>query len=424
MISGFFKLIFRRIIHKPLYPSIMIIGITLGFISTLLVVIWLRDELSYDSYNDKSDRIYRLTIELNNKDTAFHWNFARSWYGWLKNIKNDVPGIESMVRISRWQAGVVKVNDKVWQEELFYADASLTDIFSLHFIRGNPKQCLSGSRQVILDKSTAEKYFGNEDPLNKIIYLYCSTCADQVPYQVTGVFEDIPPNAHVHFHIIGSFEKPEEELGWAYYYLLLDKNTTAESIRKSFDAFSRKYRNTEDHTILKPSLQKISDIHLFSSKDRELEVNGSMLQIKIICGLALFMLFVSLFNYFNLRYIYLLKDSKPVRIFQFLGAKTKNIIAFLLSETLIYGLFSGILAVTVVALIFPYFNNLMGKQADAGSNILGITVMICLTGLIIISILAGALPYFVLKLRGIFRHTLLQTSETAILVKAGKSIGI
>ena len=96
MSTPLFKLIFRRLIHKPLYPCIMVMGLSLGFISTLLVTVWLKDELSYDSYNSKADRIYRLTVELSNNETGFHWDFARSWYGWLKNIKDDIPGIESM----------------------------------------------------------------------------------------------------------------------------------------------------------------------------------------------------------------------------------------------------------------------------------------------------------------------------------------
>jgi putative ABC transport system permease protein len=417
MYKGSLKLIFRRLIQKPLYPSITIIGLILGFVSTILIGIWLRDEFSYDSYNSKADRVYRLTVELNNEETNFHWDFARSWFGWLKNIKEEVPGIESLVRISRWQSGVVKVNDRVWQEDIFYADSTFTDIFSLHFLEGNPQSCLSKPRQVILDKSIANKFFKGEDPVYKIIYLYCSSCKDQIPYQVTGVFDDIPPNAHVHFHIIGSFEKPEEELDWAYYYLLLAKNTKPGDILRNFKSFSDKYRNPNSAETRTPHLQRITDIHLFSAKERELEVNGNMLQIKIIFGLTLFMLFISLFNYFNLRYIHLLKDSKPVKVFKILGAKTKNVFLFLLSETFVYSLIAAIGALVIVALIFPYFNELMGKQPFAGRTILLTTASVCMVGLIILSSIIGVFPFVVLRLKGIFKGSAVHSHLATVTAK-------
>ena len=109
----YLKSIRRKFFNKPLFPLISVLGLTTGFVATVLVTVWLRDELSYDSYNTKSDRIYRLTVEQNNDETGFHWNFARSWMGWLKNIKKDIPGIETMVRLSRWEDGYIKANDNI-----------------------------------------------------------------------------------------------------------------------------------------------------------------------------------------------------------------------------------------------------------------------------------------------------------------------
>ena len=397
MYFNYFKLILRRFVSKPLYPVISIIGLTLGFAATLLVVLWIKDELNYDQFHKNFNRTYRVTVEIENKETGFHWDFARSWYGWLKNMQQELPGVESMVRIGRIRKGIVKVEEHAWSEEVFYADPGLTEVFTMQFTEGDPTSCLSQPKQVILSESRAIKYFGRADAVNEIIYLYSNYSTEKIPYLITGVFKDFPPNSHVHFNILASRDNPDEDLGWAYYYILLKENADPGDLLANFKAFAGKYMNENELSTITPHLQKISDIHLHSNKDRELEKNGSLAQIKIISGLAIFVLFITLFNFFNLRYVFLLKDSKSLRIFRFAGAGKRVIFFYQFFESILYALLAGILCLILVWFIYPFFNTLMGKYANAGvSGFLQFSTT-CLFTLILIATLFGLLPLLVLK---------------------------
>ena len=393
----YLKLILRKTLARPLYPAISILGLVIGFVTVIFVTLWLKDEFNYDGFHENANRIYRLTVELENPETGFHWDFARSYYPWLKNIKDDIPGIDELVRLSRQASGIVRVEKTEWSEEIFYADSTVKDVFSLRFLEGDPVSCLSAPRKVILSESRARKFFGNNDPVGKTIHLYCSNCADQLPFEVTGIFRDFPPNAHLHFNILASFEKQNEDPGWAYYYLLLDKNTKPGQILSQFDAFAEKYRNPQDETKMTPALQKITDIHLNSSKERELEINGSTKQVLWIAGLAILILFITFFNFFNLRYIQLLKDYKTLRIMQYNGAKTATLMKYQFFESFFYAALASMVGLLIIYLLYPDFNRLMNKHADAGLPDLFTVSLTGLAALTLLFSLTGILPYLLLK---------------------------
>ena len=424
MFINYLKLIFRRLFSKPLYPFISIIGLVTGFSAVLLVSLWIRDEISYDRFHPDADQTYRLTVEIEDKSTGFHWDFARSWYGWLRNLPQDIPGVEKMVRLVRLREGIVKVGEQTWNEEIFNADSSLPDIFGMHFIEGNVHTCLSHPRQVILSESYARKYFGDESPVDKTLYLYSTYSTEKTPYRVTGVFRDLPSNAHVHFNIVASHDKPDVDFSWAYYYVVLRDNSKPEDILAGFQDFALKYTDENEIAKMTPHLQKISDIHLKSNKDRELEKNGSVAVLKIIGALALFVLFIMLFNFFNLRYVFLLRDTRPFRIFRFAGARRGSIFFYQFSESLIYAVTAGIFCVLIVWLVYPDFNLLMGKNSLAGLSGFLITAVLTLTALILMATLAGILPLMLSKVSGFINNMTGITRVSATSVKPNANPGI
>lgn len=415
------KLIIRRLASKPLYPAIAILGLTLGFLVTVLVAHWIREELSYDNHLNETDRIYRLTVKIDNDEINWHWDFARSFYGWLMDMPEEIPGIESMTRFGRWSSGIAKYEDKVLSEELFTADQTIVDLFSLQLVSGEPSSCLTGPWKVIISESLAKKFFGSEDPMDKTLYLYCSFCEEKKPYLITGVFRDIPINSHVHFNLISSVEKPEERFGWAYYYIKLAPNTDPDDIIKAFDEFALNYVSEKDLKTLSPQLQRITDIHLKSAKDRELEKNGSLVQVKMIGGLAIFVLVISLFNFFNLRFINLLKDLKPLKILSFAGARSRGLLVFLFTESLIFCLAAALLALLVVIFAYPLFNHFIGKAAVEGRDKVIHTLLFILPVLTLVATFVGILPFWIRKSAGTILKLINSPDQRSTAIVSGAS---
>jgi len=424
MFFRYIKLAVRKIVLRPLYPAIAVFGLTIGFTAVILVALWTKDEISYDNFHEKADNVYRITVEINNDETGWHWDFARSFYGWLRHMPEDFPEVESMVRLVRWRRGIVKVGEKTWNEEIFNADDSLPSVFTLHFLSGDRKTCLSNPRQVILSESHARKYFGEEDPLDKTIFLYSSYTTEKTPFTVSGIFRDFPSNAHVHLNVVASIENPDQDLGWAYNYITLAKNSKPSDVLASFNDFASKYADTNTLALLTPHLQNIKDIHLKSNKDRELEKNGSLIQVKIIMLLAIFVLFITLFNFFNIRFVFLLKDRKTLSIIRFSGARPGGIFNYLLSESLIYAILASILSLIAVTLIYPYFNILMNKTETAGYSEFRIISLITVFSLLLITTLTGILPYVIAKGSGYIKSLSGMESKSFLVQKSSNKPGI
>jgi putative ABC transport system permease protein len=397
MIFSYLKIIFRKFIKEPLYPFISTICLGLGITCTLFVIIWIRDELSYDLFYNKADRIYRLTVEKNDLSTGYHTHFARSWYDWLGNIKENIPGIENVVRFSNWLGTIVMADERPFESILFKTDPSFLKIFSLDLISGNPETALKEPYTVILSESAAIKYFGTRNPIGKTLLLYCSRCPERIKYEVIGVVKDLPVNSHFHFEALAPFDDPDDFRGWAYYYLLLEPKENSGDIIKDFKPFAMNYISEEEVNKLTPHLQKITDIHLFSEKARELERNGSMENIYLFAALALFVLVVAIFNFINLQYSGLIKNFKSLQVMKYTGAKNKNLFSFQLVESFIHGIISAFVAIIIFELLLPSFNNLMGKSSEAGSSLIASTIAFTVPALIILISLTGAYPYLLLK---------------------------
>jgi putative ABC transport system permease protein len=396
-LKSYLKITFRKFIRDPLYPFISIVCLGLGITCALFVIIWIRDELSYDSFHNKAGRIYRLTVEINNKSSGYHTHFARCWIDWLSDIQENIPGIESVTRMTYWPGTIIMADERAFESVFGRTDTSFIDLFSLDFISGNPSTALKEPYTVLLSESAAQKYYGKHDPLGTTILQYCSRCREKIGYTVTGVVKDMPPNSHFHFDALAPYENTDEYKGWAYYYLLLEPNKNPEEILEDFIPFARKYNSDDEVRKFTPHLQKVTDIHLLSNKARELERNGSMQNLYLFAGLALFILFVAVFNHINLQYVGLIKNFKSIRVIKYAGAIGSNIFSWLIVESVIYGVLSSALAVLIFILLLPSFNNIMGKQAEAALSLLPSTLAISVPVIILLISLAGIFPYMLLK---------------------------
>ncbi|MBK7712157.1 MAG: ABC transporter permease [Bacteroidales bacterium] len=390
------KIIIRNFIHKPLYPAISIVVLSTGIACVLLTSVWIRDELSYDSSFNNSDKLYRLTIEKNDQTTGYHTHIARSWYEWMKNIKNDIPGVKDFGRFIGRGEITIKIDSSVFNSRVLKANEDFIRIFSIRFIEGNPSAALKEPNTAIISKSAATKYFGTKNPVGEIIQDYLMNSRERKEYRITAIVEDLPVNSHFHFDFVLASDKSDlTEWTWYYNYILLDDNVNPSQIIGQFNQFAEKYIKPDEAKTLTPHLQKITDIHLESSKDRELEENGNKKILFLLGALALFVFFVSILNFINLQYVVFLRKHKAIAVLNYAGAGFYNHLASQFLQSFIYSLLSAMTGIFIFESLHSSFNILLGKSPDAGHELIHTTLWFLVPVIILIISLAGLYPLLV-----------------------------
>jgi putative ABC transport system permease protein len=391
-----FHLVFwYRSISRQLFGNILgIFCLLLGIAPSLFIYTWLLNESSYDRFHAKSKDIYRITIETVDEETGSSVHFARSWFGWLKEIKNEMPGVRNIARLTHQHGSILEVNKDVHEINLFYTDNSIFKIFDFDFIKGNPSQALLKPGSVVITMSTAKKYFGERDPLGETLKLSCRNCKDHKLYTVTGIVRDYPPTSHFHFNMLLSYDDPQAYPGWAYYYLLLDPGIEPSKILENFHEFAKNYYTEERLKNIVPHLQNIENIHLFSDKAREIERNGSIGHVIIIGILGLFVLIASIFNFVNINYFSFLRQAKSVQLKRLHGAVKRDIF---IEKT--FSVFFPVLVATVLSLIlffelWPSFNKVMKNISLSNTHFLMEIIFFTIVIFIII-VSSGLIPLFI-----------------------------
>jgi putative ABC transport system permease protein len=389
-----FNLVGRRFKAAPLYASFITGCLALGFTCVLFVTQWIRFELSYDKFHKNHDNIYRLTVEKNDPTTGYHTHFARSWYGWLKHIKESVPGIEKHARITHLYGGIVKAEKNIFETKLFYTTSEVFDVFTFEFISGSPDKALSDPFTLVVTKSSALKYFGSLHVIGESLKVYCRNCSEKKEYTIVGVIEDMPENSHFKFDILAAYEDTDQYSGWAYHYLLLSPETRPNEITSAFPVFASKHLSEEEVVTLTPSLQNITGIHLRSDKAREFEPNGDVRDVYMLGVLGLIVFGVAIFNFVNLQFVQVLKKSKTFQVFRFNGSQKNGLYVIQLTESAIYSL----IAVIVGFIIFEIGQYFMQDQIAAMSETLACPWYI-IPLLFILATLAGITPIYPLLRR-------------------------
>ena len=367
-----------------------------GIACILLTSVWIRYELSYDSSYNYSDKLYRLTIEKNDKTTGYHTHIARSWYEWLKNIKTDIPGVRDFGRfISRGET-TIKIDSSVFNSRMLKANEDFIRIFSIRFIQGNPAAALKEPNTAIISKSAAIKYFGTKNPVGQVIQDYLMNSRERKEYRITAMVDDLPVNSHFHFDFVLAMDKSDlTDWTWYYNYILLDDNVQPSQILDHFNQFAEKYISTDEAKTLTPHLQKITDIHLESSKDRELEENGNKKILFLLGALALFVFFVSILNFINLQYVVFLRKHKAISVLNYAGASFSDHLFNQFLESFIYGIVSTPTGIIVFESLHKYFNLLLGKSPDAGNEKILSTFLFLAPVIILVISLAGLYPLLI-----------------------------
>ncbi len=371
--------------------------------SFILISLYIRQELSYDDFNKKADRIYR-PVEIQHPAGVPEQYVAVTMGPLADALKNDFPEIETAARIMPSPAYFCKVGDKGFYEEgLAFADPQIFNIFTIPFVEGNPAQALIEPNSIVLDESTARKYFGNEDPLGKIFTI--QQVKGQSEMKITGIIKDYPENSHIHFNMLGSISTLKEDMPWLESwdtnflatYVLLKKGVNKSQLENKFPAFIEKYHKATESYSFSLYLQPLKDIHLYSDQIVYQTYNynqGSIVKVYTFSTIALFILLIACINFMNLSTARSAKRMKEVGIRKVLGSSRTNLIFQFMGEAVIIAMFSFLLAILITEFVFPYFKTIFNINFNFQfkDNILFTFEMLAVT--LLVGIFSGTYPAF------------------------------
>jgi putative ABC transport system permease protein len=409
-----FKAAVRNIRKGQIFSVINIFGLAMGLSACLLITLFVADEFSYDQYNDKADRIFRVVYDVHLNGNAFVGNYAPFPMG--PTLVAEYPPIEKAVRI-RYEGNILvgKGNERVIESNAVLADSTLFEIFTLPMLAGDAHKALTVPFSMVISERIAKKYFNTTAVVGKTLVTYGNLTygsMDTTTYQIRGVMKDLPAASHFHFDIIKSMAEKHPRLSQQWVnpycatYLLAKPGTTSKEIDRILNLAAAKHvapqleqqtnSNLEEMTKRGDYFREysipLSHIHLYSNVLGEFESNGSIGTVRIFMVIAILILLIACVNFMNLATARSADRSREVGVRKVLGASRGNLIAGFLSEAILTGLIALLLAVLITALLLPYFNQLSGK--DFPIDALGKKgfLIAFLATPIVLGLLAGSYP--------------------------------
>ena len=411
MIKNYFKIAFRNLVKNKFYTSINIIGLAVGIATCLLILLYVLDELSYDRYNSKANRIYRVNNEV--KFGGNYFDLAQTPPLMGPVMVKEFPQVEQCARI-RWYGGflVKKGNENLQEGRVAYGDSTLFDVFTLPMLAGDPKTALKEPHSLVITESIAKKYFNAVDVVGKNMIIN-----DTGNYKVTGVIKDIPTQSHFNFDFFVAMSENEDSrndnwLSENYStYIVLRKGTNPKNMEPELNKLMDRYVGPQLKDIInlgldefkksggfvRASLTPLTDIHLHSNKVGELFGNGNIQIVYIFSVIALFILLIACVNFMNLSTARSSNRAKEVGIRKVLGSLRKSLIRQFLTESLLMSFIALVFAVVIAWLLLPYFNQLAGKTIHVNLLFQPYMVISFISLMLAVGLLAGSYPAFFLS---------------------------
>ncbi|HSG27605.1 MAG TPA: ABC transporter permease, partial [Candidatus Krumholzibacterium sp.] len=336
----------------------------------IFILAFILHELSYDRFHENSDRIVRVAIDATIAGKNIQVATVPAPMG--PQLVEDFPEVVDAARFRQQGTHLLKYGDRQFTEEkVLYVDDSFFDVFSLKLIEGDPATALQAPWSMVLTPETAEKYFGDEDAVGRTL----SSIDGDVEFKITGIVEAPPTNSHFSYELLASFEtliqSGRNSVGWFNFnyqtYLLLAENAAAEDIEAKMDAFNDKYLGEFLRAIggeVSYIIQPLTSIHLGSNLENELEANGDIRYVYAFAAIGVFILFIACINFMNLSTARSAGRAKEVGLRKVLGAEKSRLVAQFMGESFFMALLSMALAIILVILFKPYFQQLAGQDVE------------------------------------------------------------
>lgn len=372
MLKNYLKIAWRNLFKHKGFSFINIIGLALGLASCLLILQYVRIELSYDTFQKDHNLIYRL--KQNRYDQGkLTTEWAAGTAGIAQLVKNEVPEVEVVTKMTKSRA-VTSYKDVVIREDkMYYVYDNFLEFFSCKVLKGDSKTALKDMLSIVLTESAAKKYFGNEDPMGKFIDLNNKVTGS---FKVTAVIADPPPNTHFKYDVLLPFSKfikntnegAEISFGWDgfYTYVKLKSGVDVKAVEAKIDELAQKRlmdeRPGSNQEKIEFRLQPLKDIHLYSHYMGESEVNGDGNTVYFLSIIAIFIIVIAWINYVNLSTARSVDRAKEVGIRKVTGSHRSQLIIQFLLESALLNIIAVIFCLILILLALPLFNSLTGKN--------------------------------------------------------------
>ena len=394
MIKNYLKVAFRNIKRNKIFSFINISGLAIGMACCLLLMLFISYELSFDKYHENAKNIYRAAIK--HSQSLMGTQMLNVTPGILAPfLREECPEVKTATKIKSW-GGMIQYGDKQFDDDrFFFADSEFFEVFTFPLIKGNKKTALKDPYSVLLTQDAAKKYFGDENPLGKVLFV-----DNKHEYTIKGVIQNVPRNSHFTFDILASMVtleslKGQKHLsGWNNYktYLMLQKGADADELLK-------KMQQIIDRTEMKDKfiLQPLTDIHLYGNYVFELEPNGDIRYIYLLSATTFLLMLIACFNFINLATSRSVYRAKEVGMRKVIGATRAQLIKQLLGESLVISIIAFLISLTLVKLLLPWFRGYMDRELKF-MFFTDIQLLLALIALVlIVGLIAGSYPAFFLS---------------------------
>ncbi len=413
MLKNYIKIAFRNIVRHKGYTFINIFGLATGIICCLLILVYVKDELSYDKYHEKADQIYRIVNAGVIRGNKIEVPLVSG--PWGPAMAEELPEVLKAVRIkppdSRW---VIEYGEKRFPEKgLYFTDPTFFEVFDVEMVVGDPTHVLEAPYSMVITEEMAEKYFGSEDPIGKVI-----VGDNWMNFNITGIMRKHPPSTHMNYDFLVSFETLHRAIdpitkqpyygdlstNWQnfriYTYLLLDAHADPAAVEAKMRTLIEERLGRILRTAgveLSPYLQKLTDIHLKSDLEGELGPTGDESYIYIFSAVAIFILLIASINFMNLSTARSENRAKEVGLRKVVGADRAQLIRQFLGESIIFTALASVIAGIAVLLLLTPFNTIAEKNISASSLINVQTISLLIGLAIIVGFASGSYPAFLLS---------------------------
>ncbi|HLK98688.1 MAG TPA: ABC transporter permease, partial [Hymenobacter sp.] len=401
MLRNYLKIALRNLWRNKVFSGINVIGLSVGLASCLLLFVYIAHELSYDDFQRKADRIVRVTMEYSmegrvNKIPVTGTKVA-------PEFGRQFPEVESGLRMINRDAVVLYGDRQFTEKRLVFADSAFFSLFSFPLRKGNPQTALAGPNQVVLSATTAQTYFGVENPVGKTLRI--NTGGLFRDYSVTGVVEDCPANSQIKYDLLASFitlpaAKTEEWYSANYAtYLLIRSPEAIARLQAKIPGFMKTQFSKEEMSAgsyLTYNLEPMRRVHLHSDVEGSFEPNGDLTYISIFGSIALLILLIACVNYVNLATSRAVERAQEVGVRKVMGAGQGQLFGQFIGESVIVTSMALVIALVLASLMLPLFNALSDRQFSVDIWFKPNNLLLLFGVGMAVSLVAGSYPALVL----------------------------